>query len=169
MPSQGPNNPATASGWTSSSNVFASDDARATDFIPAGTIGSQLSVTNCGFSIPAAATLDGIVMEYERSAAGSGTIEDYEIKLTGVTGTSANRAQAGTWTGTDTYASRGGSSDLWGTTPTIGEINGSSFGVLITAQETTTTLDGTARIDHVRITVYYTVAGRSYAVGFIGV
>ena len=168
MASLGPNNPATASGWVNSTFVFASDDSRATDFIAFGTIGGVLSVTNFSFSVPAGSTLNGILMEYERSATGTGAIEDYEIKLTGVTGASANKAVAGTWTPADAYVSRGGSSDLWSTTPTVSEINSTTFGVLITAQETTMTNDATARIDHVRITVYFTPATRSIAPGIIG-
>lgn len=57
------------------------------------------------------------------------------------------------WPDTDTYLTYGSASDLWGTTWTATEINSSTFGMEFQADA----LNSIASIDHVRMTVYYSV------------
>lgn len=64
-----------------------------------------------------------------------------------------DRAQTGTeWPTADTYVSYGGATDLWGTTWTNTEINQASFGAMLSAR----VQNGTAQVDHMRITVFTT-------------
>jgi hypothetical protein len=53
------------------------------------------------------------------------------------------------WNTVDTYTSYGSSSNLWGTTWTVADINASNFGAAFSASVS----NGTARVDHMRITV----------------
>lgn len=100
-----------------------------------------------------------------------------------------NKSTGAGFPGTDAYTSYGGASDLWGQTWSVDDINASTFGPLfrITGDFSTSrylytanygfsipsgaTIDGillevekgitgtTARVDHIRITVYYTEGG----------
>jgi hypothetical protein len=53
------------------------------------------------------------------------------------------------WNTVDTYTSYGSSSTLWGTTWTVSDINATTFGAVISASVN----NGTAQVDHMRITV----------------
>ncbi len=54
------------------------------------------------------------------------------------------------WTTTDTYTTYGGAGDLWGTTWTEAEVNANNFGAVFSAS----VQNGTARVDHIRISIY---------------
>jgi hypothetical protein len=62
-----------------------------------------------------------------------------------------NLANTTSWPATDAYVSYGGSSNLWGSTWALSDINANNFGVAIAAR----IQNGTARIDHVRVSVTY--------------
>lgn len=53
------------------------------------------------------------------------------------------------WNTVDTYTSYGSALNLWGTTWTVADINASNFGAVLSAS----VANGTARVDHMRITV----------------
>ena len=76
---------------------------------------------------------------------------DYLVRLVDA-GTVVGNSLAGTapWTTTDTYVSYGGPTQLWGHAWTLADINSSTFGAAFAAQ----VQNGTARVDHMRITVY---------------
>lgn len=173
MASEGPNNPTaavntavTGGAWSNPTNVYASDDSRATASaagFPDGARTTQfLDVTGFGFAISSSATIDGIKVEIEKSVTStSGTPIDTSIVLIGLTGTSSNLASGSTWPTTDAYSTYGGASEKWGfATPSPTEINAGTFGVrirgIVSSGEGIST---TFRVDHVRITVYYTPAG----------
>lgn len=118
-----------------------------------------LTASNFGFSIPAGATIDGIVVEVE----GYGTGTPY-LWYAGLmkTSSSDNYGYGAlpygyvTLPTSESYATLGGNARLWGTTWTPSEINASTFGVKVVA----TSNDATAinvYCDHIRITVYYTL------------
>lgn len=168
MASQGPNNPSAAAddtsigtlSWTTPTNVYSNNGARAyRGPMNSGEKTYYLKVTGFGFSIPSGATIDGIVVEYERNAPfSSGSIKDYAVRIVkgGAIG-ATDRSTATAWPGSEAYESHGGASDLWGESWTDGDINASNFGVAISAQCTASSGDY-AQIDHVRATVYYTAA-----------
>lgn len=164
---QGPNSPGTVVNdnsigtipWVNPGNATTSDDADAT----CGALyyqdkGYYLKATNFGFAIPADATINGILVEFEKDQDGSqGAISDQAVRIVkgGVIG-STNRKLGGSWPDSDTYVSHGSNSDLWGETWTPADINSNGFGVAISPTENYIDLE-TARIDHIRITVYYTM------------
>lgn len=77
---------------------------------------------------------------------------DYSVKLMkGGTIGGSDLANNTAWPTTDAYANYGGSSSLWGRTWTDADINSANFGAAIA----TRVQNGTARIDHMRITVWY--------------
>lgn len=163
--SSGPNSPATVVGdtsigstaWSSTGNVTASDDSRARAN-GASIVTHYIKATNFSFSIPSGATIDGIVVEAEVSEL-FGDMYDNAVRIVkgGAIG-STDKASGTAWTGTDTYLSHGGASDLWGETWTDSDINSSNFGMAISAKNNAPVV-GTANVDHVRITVYYTTSG----------
>lgn len=55
------------------------------------------------------------------------------------------------WPTTDAYASYGGPSNLWGRSWSTTDINASNFGAAVSAR----VQNGTARVDHMRLSVYY--------------
>ena len=163
---QGPNSPGTVVNdnsigtipWVNPGNATTSDDADATCSLFYLDEGNYLKATNFGFAIPAAATINGILVEFEKDQDGNQfAISDNAVRIVkgGVIG-STNRKLGGDWPTSDTYVSHGSNSDLWGETWTPADINSNGFGVAISPTYTYAGM-GTARIDHIRITVYYTM------------
>jgi hypothetical protein len=175
----GPNSPASsasvASGggdlsFASPGNVYTSNNSYTT----ASTLvslfnGNTASVqaTNFNFSIPASAVICGIEAEIEKSATNIGfnifLLESYVTDLNvqlikGGSVIGSNHAQSAHWTGTDGYTTYGGSSDDWdaGSAWLPADINASNFGISFSARiNDLVGLMPVARIDHIRLTVYY--------------
>ena len=77
---------------------------------------------------------------------------DHAVKLMkGGTIGGADLASLATWPTSDAYLTYGGATTLWGLDWTPADINASNFGAAVAAR----VQNGTARVDHVRITVYY--------------
>jgi len=91
---------------------------------------------------------------------------DNNVRLTRAGGAvGSNYAQGTTpWPTADSYATYGGSTDLWGTTWTPAQINNPNFGVLFSAIHQS----GTLQVDHIRITVYTTAVLPVTLVSFTG-
>ena len=141
--------------WVNPGNAASANDTYATANGDNSLISEFLWLTNFGFSVPAGATIDGIVVEVERKSDSATTIEDV-----------AQLIKAGVLVGNDkgddvtalpiTEASKtyGSSSDLWGTTWTATQVNASNFGVAFSVFFGIG--EDTAYVDHIRITVHYT-------------
>lgn len=147
------------SGWTSPSNITAADGAystaawsRFTD-IEGGADPTPTPVINAsplGFS--STGTILGIFVEVfaHRSSTPTGTISAQLAKGNAPVG---NVKTLGALAATDTIASGGSSSDLWGATWSAVDI--SNLSVLVHADPTSGIGAGTVSIDYVRVTVYY--------------
>lgn len=168
MASQGPNFPSannvstgTGNTWTNPGNGYTSDNTYTTCFVSGAGNTKNLIYSGFGFSIPAGATIDGIVVEFERKTSTASTFIDGDINLikTGTTFVGTDQSAGATWSTTESYVTFGSSSNLWGTTWTDTEINASSFGVGHRAIQNNSKNSATASIDHVRITVHYTGGG----------
>lgn len=173
MASEGPNSPGTLANvvtagwvWINPGNAATSNNSYALVLGSSGPQDSdQLQATNFGFSIPAGATINGVVVEIERNTnANSGnTVRDLTVRLVkGGTVTGDNKADTGTnWPGSDTIKSYGGASDLWGATLTASDVNASNFGVVLAVRQNIVAPKAfsTAFVDHIRITVHYTEGG----------
>lgn len=171
MASQGPNSSGTAANdasagfsiWTNPTNVYTSNNVKATNLIYDFNSTHYLKATNFGFSIPSGATIDGIIVEVEVAEPGGlGSISTTEIKLVKggtISGTSRHGDSSSFWPNSDTYLTYGSSTQLWGLTWTDSDINASNFGVAIRAFNSSLKFQTTIAIDHIRITVYYTASG----------
>jgi len=144
--------------WVDFTNITAQDDTPGTsDVFGFGDETQYLKATNFGFAIPGGATIDGVECIWRgQMSSGTGTV--VEAKL----------VKGGTISGTDQSASEtfsgggyadvtiGSSSNLWGTTLSDSDVNGSTFGCVLRGN------DGggidTYLIDVVKMTVHYTEA-----------
>ncbi|MDQ2910323.1 MAG: hypothetical protein M3R39_04810 [Actinomycetota bacterium] len=144
-------------GWTNSGNILASDNAKATVTLAAGVTSANLDATSFGFSIPANATIAGITAKVERAAGGINLIKDNSVTLLkGGTSVSSNKAGSSFWDTIDTNITYGTSTDLWGTTWTVADINGANFGLRFSAKNFGAS-STTADVDYVELTVYYSI------------
>ena len=178
MTSEGPNSPGTladaadagTSSWTTVSNAGASDDAYAvwTADYGGGAPTDRLKATNFGFSIPAGATIDGILVEVEGKHSGltNPSVNLISLLKDGIVEGGSKNGWSNLFTTTDAYYSFGGAADVWGGAWTASDINSSSFGTYFNCYGEG---NGATYIDHVRITVYYTeasgVSGRRALLG----
>lgn len=177
MASEGPNSPGTlanntvwpGNAWSNPTNAASSDDSRASATVgPDDT--NYLKATNFGFSIPTGATIDGIVVEVERSCAVANDATERRALLVKAGTVVGSDKSIGTGIpATDTYKTYGGAADLWGTTWTAAEVNNSGFGFVFAAQQGVNGPGKTALVDHIRITVYYTEAGVPFRRALLGV
>ena len=146
--------------WSSANSIFSSDNSRASVSLTDGQESYCLEATNFGFSIPSNAIVDGIMVEVELSSSASSSTKDSTLKpkilKNGSTGTQTSRSNSSYWPTSDTYRSYGGSAEKWDQTWTPADINASNFGVSLQASAESGKT-ATARIDHVRITVYYSL------------
>jgi hypothetical protein len=146
--------------WIDPNNAKASDNAYASAAnVNTALYSHYLKATNFGFSIPTGATINGIVVEIEKKRGGYSVFDEVVsiVKANGTIGTT-NKAINANWGTTDTYASYGSSSDLWGETWSSTDINNTNYGMVLEAslRAGIDGLQSTAYVDHIRITVYYT-------------
>jgi hypothetical protein len=125
--------------WANPSNAIESDNAYAATSDPGvGTYYSHyLKATNFGFAIPAGATINGIVVTYEKQYVNAGVVYDNEIRIVkadGAIGTTNKAATATVWPSTDASNSYGSSTDLWGETWDADKINDIDFGVVLSTK-----------------------------------
>lgn len=166
MPASGPLSPGTVVDdagvgtvtWSNPGNAAASDDARSEATLTSvDPLSHYLKATNFGFAIPTDATVTGIEVAVERSASNLTDVRDNRVRIVKANVIGAtDRADTATtdWPTADAYKTYGSSSDLWGETWTPAQINAADFGIAFAAQAINGTQ--TARVDHIRITVYYT-------------
>jgi large repetitive protein len=149
--------------WTNASNATASDNSYAVSAssIPSSDFMDWLKASNFGFSIPSHATLDGIEVTVELKAAASGDTVDFNCVLVignATTGAFRNHLNQSPPT-SDTTFTFGGASDKWGASPSIANINSSTFGVMFRARTPAAggdpTLNNAIQVDHITMKIYY--------------
>lgn len=148
--------------WSNTGNAVSSNNQYAVRTMNGVASTNYLRANSFGFSIPKGATILGITVEVERSRTSGGgpsnEIRDNEIRIVKADGSfgSLNKASSTNWPTSDTYATYGSASDLWGETWTASDINDTDFGVVISAKGTSSSgTNRTAQIDHVRVSVTY--------------
>jgi hypothetical protein len=146
--------------WFPAANATASDNLWA-QAAPGGSPTHYLKATNFSFNIPAPAQIQGIEVFVERHSS-VGTIFDSRARIVkgGVIGTT-ERALAGNWPLMDATVTYGNPSDLWGTTWTPTDINAAGFGFALSVDDNV----DAAAVDHISITVHYTLCNSTPAVG----
>lgn len=170
MTTAGPNFPSTAADdsstgtitWGNTSNALTEDGSVASALnIPNGGHSHYLKLTNFGFSaIGNGDTINGIQVDWKKECLNpsSTLIFDFSVRLViGGTITGTDKANSTGWPTTLTWVSYGGSADTWGLTSPVGsDVNGTSFGIVISARSTVGAFD--AAIDAGRVTITYTSA-----------
>ena len=143
--------------WSAPTAVYASDDSYATaGFTAPGSISHYLNATGFGFSIPTTSSILGIKVEVEKKMLSGGVTDNAVRLIKGGTIGTTDRSSAVSWPASDAYTTYGSGADLWGTTWTPAQINASDFGLAISAKDNG--IGGTTGyIDHIRITVYYSM------------
>ncbi len=152
-------NTGTGTSWTSPGNVKNSDNAYATYSVAARGNSTALYATNFGFAVPASANILGVTATVERKGSSSGDLkfaDVYIIKGGVATGTD----QVSSWFeptfgSSDSTATYGSSTSLWGATLTAANVNASNFGLYLVVNNTDSSAR-TAYIDQVTLNVYYT-------------
>ena len=140
--------------WTGPNEAKASDDSYAWISLAKSYYSDYLRLMNFDFSsIPDDAILDGIVVKIERKAGIASNICDSVVRIHNGT----NKASATKWGTSESSPTYGGSTDKWGTSYDIEDIQDSGFGVDISVQNDSDAIT-TAYIDCVWIKVYYTEA-----------
>ncbi len=149
------NNAAGTVSWTNPTNVYTSDNNRATATMAVSTISNYLDLTGFGLSVPSISSIVGIEVQIEKSAGTSTRVYDNLIQLM-VNGTPVGSDLKNTtaWPTTEASTTYGGSTNLWGRTWTASEI--SNLGLRIQANRNSSTGNVAANIDYVTIKVYYT-------------
>ena len=142
--------------WTTPNNAKVEDGNTAYD----GNIGpgggahgdTALLLTGFGFSLPAAAAIDGIKLEAKVS--GTGGMHDSQIYIKSNLQQSVSAPNFGQFWGSSlNWLTWGGPTSLWGRTWTPAEINNAAFGAGLAGFPNTGSQ--TSYIDAVRITVYW--------------
>jgi hypothetical protein len=150
------------SAWVGyATNIYASDGVSASTTISNNGTGSKyLTSGGYGFSIPADATIDGIVVQVQGYDPGNNGGEHYEVQMKKKVAAfyAKNAKNSGYLTGSNSYYTFGSSSDLWGNTWTPADVNDPGFGVAIKAYGYT---GDVVNVDYVTVTVYYTALSPS--------
>lgn len=151
--------------WATPANALSSDNqytgAGSLLGILASAQTNYMLCTGFSFSVPVTASICGIKVDVERSAAGllvGSSVVDNRVMIVknGVIG-GTNHASGAGWTGTDAMVSYGSNADTWGLGWTPADINSSNFGFAFSATLNAglASLFLTANVDYVRVTVYY--------------
>jgi hypothetical protein len=144
--------------WTNPTNVQGDTTGTAATVSPPanGNTSQRLRASNFGFSIITGATITGIMVEIEQSAANNSRHRWNSVQLL-IAGseTGTDLSDASSITTTKGFKTFGSSSELWGLTPSVAQVNNSGFGVSFkidrnSAQSTTTSLY------RARVTITYT-------------
>lgn len=142
--------------WGTLSGPSASDNSYATASITNSQITNYLKCTGYNFSIPSNATITGIALAVENHS--QRTINDFAAQLVkGGVIQPTNYATNTRFPAADAYTTYGGASDLWGGVWTVADINNANFGVAFAAQRGPYNSPDTAFVDHMPVTVTYTL------------
>lgn len=151
-------NTGAATDWTNPTNAQTDNDTGST--WTTGSASDVLACTNFGFSIPAGATINGIIVNIKGWDAGGGNGFVSSVRLTtdGTTEEGDNNSadDVTDWSNTAYEIKEyGNSTDLWGLSLDANDINASTFGVTHRSAKASAAL---INIDYMTITVYYTEA-----------
>lgn len=153
--------------WTNPGNITADDASYATVAVSNVAVAHYAKGTNCGFSIPANATITGVVVDVKIKSGTTGA-QFNSVKLCKagtITGTSQSGGESiPTTEGVQSY---GSSSNLWGTTLTPSDVNNSGFGVGVSVIGNAS--GQTVSLNDIAITIHYTVAAVGSNVSLLGV
>lgn len=151
--------------WSTPTNAFSSNNAYAVETTDL----QKQDYATFGFSIPAGATINGIVVHVEARVRtpGAPLPEQWQSEVnvdlswnagTTYTATKNNIWDSGMGEATQFY---GGGADTWGRTWSVDDFSDANFRARVTMIKDD---GGGIDMDHIRVTVYYTAAGGGGAV-----
>ena len=122
--------------WTNIAGWSVSDDSYGSVTLADNEVSFVAASESYDFGIPGGATITGIAVQIERNGTfDSVSTLNVNMKKIGFSVTPVGTTKTSTeWPATDAVLTLGGPSDLWGTTWTAAEINGSGFGVSFFAE-----------------------------------
>ena len=145
--------------WSNPDRAQTSNDSDATATVNDNQTTDALVCLQYGFSIPAGATILGIIVRVERRATAGGSPKRDALMriLKGGVAEPADRSTATSYTTGDVVEDHGGATDLWGTAWTDADINDANFGAAFAAQKAGGAGGAaTVSVDHMQIEVHYT-------------
>lgn len=152
--------------WSGLTNVGAQDNTYATASGLNSSITHYLVCTGYSFAIPAGATIDGIATGPWVNSTYTFTDNAMQLVKAGVvqatnlaTGANTFPNGAGAMAAAPGQLVYGGSTNLWGNTWTVADINATNFGAAFAAQRGPYATTQTVGVDALPITVYYTPSG----------
>lgn len=156
--------------WVNPNNITSSNNVYATAGLTTGSdvirVSDYLRADQFAFSIPALATINGIVCSVERKASAASAIRDYAVQMLKngsiPAGSNDKKNTAVYWSTTEGTVSYGSPTDLWGASWTPTDINNSTTGFAIRCDYIPAYSSATAYVDYMSMTVYYTVDGLSF-------
>lgn len=150
--------------WSNPNYVVSSDSSLATVTLNDAT-SNFIKATGFNFSIPSSATVAGVKVEPQvkvltGAQGGFGAVGPARLVKGGVilNGVSTITQIQSTNVSEEIYYPIGGESDLWGTNLTPADVNNSGFGVAVAVSEPDR-INTTIGMNHIRMTVYYTLGG----------
>jgi len=155
-------NPEDDNDWSNPDKAGADDGVSATvleSTFDGGDLTYRLKCQNFLFDLPAGAVIDGILVEIEHRCDEYERVKDYRVQLLDANGALIGDNKADTVTlwpyVVYTIKGYGGSADTWNASPTAAMVNNANFGVVLSAEACNYNSD--ARVDFIRITIYYTL------------
>lgn len=143
--------------WTNTGNASSSDNIYAdipTNGISAnGAYTDYFFASDFGFSIPTDATIDGILVEIERTDVNNAKDDAVNIVKGGSVG-SEDKSLTPAWSA-EAVISYGDATDLWSETWTASDINSSNFGVAFSVRKQGGGANPEPQIDHIQITISF--------------
>lgn len=144
--------------WSAPGNITGNDGVFASVAVGPGGTSNQLQATNFGFAIAAGSTINGIQVDTENQSGNPAQLGLLlqMLKAGAAAGVAKSLGQNSSYPNVEAFVTLGGNSDLWGTTWTPGDINGTGFGIQQQALELTGLASATANVDFIRITITFT-------------
>ena len=175
MASEGPKYPGTvetqaggtgenSDNWVNPGNIVSDNGSEAqitAATFDAGDQSFRLIARNFGFTVPAGATIDGLIVEIDRRRF-AGAASDFRVQIYDQ-GAGAfrgdNKAAAATaWPATLSIATYGASNDLWNAAANLTQafVTSTAFGIALSVDADAANTD--IGVDFIRTTVHYTAA-----------
>lgn len=164
FPSSGTDQGGGSYAWANPGNITADGGGSAVANVSSGGHTNVLRGSGFGFSVPAVAVIDGILLEIRKSASASNKIEDTGVILVKAGVETGNIKNNGTWPIGSVYVPYGGAADLWGYQWLPADVNDVNFGADMTADFIPVVGNAFASVDAYRMTVFYHIT-----TSFIGV
>lgn len=143
--------------WNQPQNINADDGTTTAPFnalTTSRTATRYLKAAEFGHSIPAGSTITGIELELDLTTAGT-NVQPYQIRLSGVTSGLSDDLSDNLNLPSNQTKTFGDSTETWGKSWTISELEADTFSAYISVTGTTPTNFFTTNIDYVKTIIHY--------------